>query len=152
MTPHKQLYRHRPDEGQVGDCWRTAIGCLLDLPPTEVPHFVETCWNDTPTANLNARRWLATKGLGFVELAYSGDLDSILASIAACSPHTYYLLGGNSRTGVGHSVIGCHDQIVWDPSLDDAGIVGPMDDGYYWVTYLVPLLIVRNAPAEVAHG
>ena len=149
MTPHKQLFRHRPDDGSIGDCWRTTFACLLDLLPEEVPHFTEHCWNDTPKANAAARAWLATRGLGFVELAYQSGLDSVLASVAACSPNTYYLLGGNSRTGVGHSVIALNDQIVWDPSLDDTGITGPMDDGYYWVTWLVPSFLIKSPVAEL---
>jgi hypothetical protein len=144
MTPHKQLFRHRPEEGQVGDCWRTAIGCLLDKAPHEVPHFVEDCWNNTPVANAKARTWLATQGLAFVESAYQGTLEGVMAGVAANCPDVHYLLGGNSRTGVGHSVIACNEQIVWDPSIDEAGIVAPMDDGYYWITFLVPYFLVKQ--------
>lgn len=144
MTPHKQLFRHRPDEGQIGDCWRTAIGCLLDKPPADVPHFTEGAWNNTAEANAKARAWLATQGLSFVESAYAGTLEGVMASVAANSPNVHYLLGGNSRTGVGHSVVACNEQIVWDPSIDDAGIVGPMDDGYYWITWLVPHFLVKQ--------
>ena len=42
MTPHKQLNRHRPEEGVFGDCYRTAIACLLDLRPQDVPHVADT--------------------------------------------------------------------------------------------------------------
>lgn len=145
MTPYKQLNRHRPNEGVIGDCWRTAIGCLLDLPPDQVPHFCDgDAWDKTDVANAATRAWLLSRGYGFVEFAFSGQLEQILQSIAANSPRAYYLLGGNSRNGVGHVVICCDDGIVWDTSLDDSGIVGPGPDGFYWITFLVPAQIVRS--------
>ncbi|HEV7913020.1 MAG TPA: hypothetical protein VGP22_04590 [Albitalea sp.] len=151
MIRHTQLFRHRPEEQQIGDCWRTTIACLLDKHPSEVPHFLDGCWGDARQANANTRAWLATQGLSFVEVAYQAcALESILASVSAINPDTYYLLGGNSRTGCGHSVIACNDQIVWDPSIDDAGIVGPMDDGFYWVTYLIPLLLMKRTTSSGA--
>ena len=39
MIKQKQIYRHLPEAGQIGDCARTVIACLLDLHPCEVPHF-----------------------------------------------------------------------------------------------------------------
>ena len=41
MEFYKQLNEHNPDEGVYGDCYRTAIGCLLNIPPEFVPHFCE---------------------------------------------------------------------------------------------------------------
>lgn len=144
MTPHKQLFRHRPDEGQIGDCWRTAIGCLMDRSPHDVPHFVQDCWQNSGRGNQNARAWLALHNLGFIETPYaSAPLPDVLAAVGAVNPNTYYLLGGNSRNGVGHSVICLDDRIVWDPAIDDSGITGPMDDGYYWVSFLIPLFLVK---------
>jgi hypothetical protein len=60
----------------------------------------------------------------------------------AINPGVFYLLGGQSRTDCGHSVVCLDDAIIWDPSLTDAGIVGPMEDGYYWITVLIPLSMV----------
>lgn len=149
MKPQHQLFRHRPDEGQIGDCWRTVIACLLNMPAADVPHFVQTCWNESATATARLRAWLASVGYGYVEMAYTGTgaLQSILDSIADCNPNTYYLLGGNSKTGCGHCVIGLNDQVAWDPSPDAVGITGPMDDGYYWIGFLVPASqVVSKAP------
>jgi hypothetical protein len=143
MTPHKQLFRHRPAEGQIGDCWRTTLGCLLDKAPHEVPHLIEDCWDDSARAKEKTRAWLATQGLAYIEYALDCSLETVLASVGGINPGVHYLLGGNSRNGCGHSVIACDDQIVWDPSLDDAGIVGPMEDGYYWVTFLVPSFLCK---------
>lgn len=28
--------------------------------------------------------------------------------------------------------------------LTDAGIIGPMEDGHYWVTWLIPMLLAKD--------
>ena len=144
MTPHKQLNRHRPEAGEIGDCWRTSIACLLDMHPREVPHFVEHDFEDSATATRNLREWLAGIGLGMVEFPFSAPLEAMMSSIHAINPGSYYLLSGNSRNRCGHTVVACGDKIVWDPSIDDSGIVGPMDDGYYWVMFFVPGKMVKR--------
>ena len=48
--------------------------------------------------------------------------------MGAWNPGLYYILGGNSRHGVGHFVICANDKIVHDPSLDETGIVGEYTD------------------------
>jgi hypothetical protein len=142
MTPHKQLFRHRPEEGLIGDCWRTCIACLLDMAPADVPHFCDAeAWNNSELANAAARRWLHARGFNFIQYAMQGELEAVLRSVAACAPDQHYLLAGTSTTGCGHSVIGFNDAVAWDPSIDDAGIVGPMSDGYYWLTWLTPSLL-----------
>jgi len=54
MRFHKQLItNHNPESGIFGDCQRTAIACLLDKHPSDVPHFAtpET-WNNGETFDL----------------------------------------------------------------------------------------------------
>lgn len=154
MIKQKQLYRHRPEQGEIGDCHRTAIACLLDLRPEDVPHFGEMNWDHESRAfrepghfNEDVALYLAGQGLARVDVVYGGgDLEGVLNMQAHLNPDAYYLLGGESRTGVNHTVIGQGGAIVWDPSLDDSGIVGPCKpDGYYWITYLVPLRLVEKA-------
>jgi len=145
MIERKQLFRHRPEEGEIGDCHRTAIACLLNMEPESVPHFGKKDFEigiekRSQAAEVDA--WLAERDLAQVSIAYSDDLEDILSCMGALNPKAFYLLGGRSRTGVNHSVIGCGDRIVWDTSLDDAGIVGPCSDGYFWITFIVPALLV----------
>lgn len=145
MTPYKQLFRHNIEENVIGDCWRTAIGCLLDKRPEDVPHFVEEHWGDPETAMRLTREWLKTQGYGYIEIPYNApNLQGILDTINAINPGVYYLLGGNSRNGTGHSVVALNDKIVFDPALDNSGIVGPMDDGFYWIGFLVPAIILKD--------
>lgn len=138
MTPHKQLFRHDPGNGVWGDCGRTAIACLLDLAPADVPHFYDNgVRSDVARSSVDA--WLAPRGLRLIEIPFPGavGLDAVLAHQKAVNPGVHYILLGKSRTGVGHVVI-CRDgEIVHDPSLVDAGIVGPCDeDDCYWITFL----------------
>ncbi|VFR81092.1 hypothetical protein RAN3_2518 [plant metagenome] len=144
MTPQKQAFRHKPEEGIYGDCRRTAITCILDLPRDDVPHF-GLHFGNSEAFHEAERVFLASRGLSKINVVYQDSLENVLMTLQATNPDAYYLLGGTSRTGVGHSVVGLGGQIIWDPSLDDSGIVGPMDDGFYWVSYFVPLVAMRRA-------
>lgn len=145
MTPYKQLNRHDPDKGVIGDCWRTAIACLLDMHPREVPHFCDGAnFHDVAAATAMLREWLAPLGMGIVELPYTGELDAVLGTISHFNPNTYYLLAGTSRNGTGHVVVVRDGCIVWDPAIDDSGIVGPAESGHYWVSFLVHSSMVKR--------
>lgn len=135
MTPHKQRNRHRPDEGIYGDCWRTALACLLDREPEGVPHFLD---GDPPDDELDAAvsAWLDAEGL-VIHSVHSGgdgqDRDSFIEAISWANPGLHWVLVGASANGVAHTVICLDGEIVWDPALDDAGIVGPHPDSGHWV-------------------
>jgi hypothetical protein len=148
MTPHKQLNLHKPLEGQIGDCFRTVIACLLDLHPSDVPHFYQEVWHEpdaAQTAERELRKFLRHYDLDFIEVAYKDTLLNVMEAQAIMNPGIYYLLTGNSANGVGHVVICCGDQIVHDPAIDNSGIVGPSDTGNYHITWLVPSLMRRLA-------
>lgn len=147
MRYHKQRFRHDPEAGIFGDCHRTAIACLLDLEPEQVPHFGQ----ENPAAQEFGRavgRFLATRNLADVHIAFKASLPDVLQTMEALNPGMYYLLGGTSKTGCGHTVIGCGERIVHDTSLNDSGIIGPMDDGHYWVTWLVPLSMKKHVEQQ----
>lgn len=138
MTPSKQLFLHKPEEGQIGDCWRTCIACLLNKRPEEVPHFTSNSWGDYSATRKSTLEYLATLGLSCIEYPVASSvLDDVLSSTHLINPYHYFILSGNSKNGTGHSVICLDSRIVWDPSLDDSGIVGPMSDGYFWISWLV---------------
>lgn len=145
MIYRKQLFRHDPANGVYGDCHRTAIACLLNLEPEQVPHFGLN-FDNGELFHHQVREWLASQGLCQVDSVFNASLDEVLLTQEALNPGVHYLLGGKSRTGCGHTVVACGGKIVWDPSLDDAGIIAPFDaDGLYWVTYLVPISMQKRA-------
>lgn len=140
MMPQKQLYRHEPENGRNGDCHRTAVACMLDLAVEEVPHFfAEVDPKDKDLAWDAQQAWFAARGEVLLSIPYNGkdlSLQEILDTMRITNPGVHYLLGGESKTGVGHTVVCKDNAVVHDPSLDDSGIVGPMEDGCYWVSFI----------------
>lgn len=135
----KQKHYHRPEEGEYGDCHRTCLANLMGVDRDSVPNFGEH-YGDSEKFFEAERQWLLSQGLATVQVGYDGSLSlqQVLDTMGALNPGIYYLLGGTSASGVGHSVIGLGNRIVFDPSLNDSGIVGPMEDGRYWIQFLVP--------------
>lgn len=137
MTPYKQLFRHAPENGVWGDCHRTAIGSIFDVPPDQMPHF---CDRDRDDADRLVGEWLAERGLTQLQFPFAcgddpeGSLRAVLRLMRHWNPGQFYLLGGTSRSGYGHTVVCLDDAIVHDPSRDNLGIVGPLEEGCYLLT------------------
>lgn len=142
MTPQKQLIRHCPELGLYGDCHRAALASILDLPILSVPNFMEGLGpKDGKEFESLERSFLASLGLRPIVCPYQVDsLQDLLTSVKQCNPGVYALLGGHSMRGVGHTVVMFDGEIIFDPHPSNCGILGPMDDGYYWVTYIGKLL------------
>jgi hypothetical protein len=145
MTPVFNSVRHDPENGLYGDCHRVCIASLLDLPANEVEHFCDGTTQPPETWD-RQERWLNARGLSSVNVVFPGDtlLEDIFTTQNLMNPDHYYILGGNSSIGCGHSVVCKGGEIVHDPS--GGGIVAPMPDslnphGFYWITYLVPLFM-----------
>lgn len=132
MTPLKQANKHDPDNGVWGDCHRTAIAAMLDMPRDDVPHFMD---GGAPDGVGKAKEWLLTQGIVPINMVFNSPLEEVLQTMGFLNPRVCYILGGQSKTGCNHSVVGRGGAIVCDPSQSDAGIIGPCDDGYYWVTF-----------------
>ncbi len=137
MKAQKQKFQHDPDNGIYGDCQRTAIACILDMDRDEVPHFYDGGVSAKKAAKAT-REWLSERGLTLFQVAFHSDteIDKFLESLDAINPGQHFIWGGKSRNGVNHSVVVSGGEVVCDPSLNDAGIVGPCDDGFYWIDIL----------------
>jgi len=140
MTPHKQRFLHNPTEGIWGDCDRTAIACLLDLSPEDVPHWNDGCEGRGPVNEISAlirREWLAERGLFLVSInLIAASLAEIMEWAVTNHPDIHYLVGGSTDRGVNHVVICRNRDMVHDPHPSGAGLSGPADDGYWWVNFL----------------
>lgn len=153
MKPQKQRFRHNPAQGVYGDCHRTAIAIVLDLEAEDVPHFMDGNAyrkGGGPKANELFEMWLNERGISTISFPFPGEnLARVLDTIASCNPLSKpaFILAGSSRNGCNHSVVACDGEIVCDPSLDDSGIIGPCDDGHYWVTFF-GLLDATKDPAR----
>ena len=149
---HKQLNRHDPDGGVFGDCYRTCIAILCGLHPGEVPNFGTGGTATQADADREAATWLADRGMGLITHTVTGTiggLPDIMRGMTCQTPGVHYILSGQSRTGVNHSVIACDAKIVWDPSLTDAAIVGPMSDDCEW-GFIIEFLVFAGGVASSA--
>ncbi|HYC63550.1 MAG TPA: hypothetical protein VEC14_02375 [Reyranellaceae bacterium] len=133
----KQRIEHDPDNGRWGDCHRAAVASVLQLPYEAVPHFMDHGVSAAEAGRIE-REWLHSIGLTMICLPFNADLSHLLSGLGACAPDVHYILGGTSRNGTGHSVVCRGGEIVHDPSPVESGIVGPMDDGFFWTTFFVP--------------
>ncbi len=138
MTPQKQLFLHRPGEGQFGDCWRAAIACVLDLPVDDVPHFgLVGLVGEPGDYMVVTRAWLAERGFYLLQVPYSGEtLESVLGLVGMLNPDVHYLLTATKDGDVDHNVVCRGDQVVWDVSLEPKPLTGPASDGHWWVSFI----------------
>lgn len=139
----KQKFRHKPDEGIFGDCARTVLACLLELPRDDVPHFYEV--ENDPDFHAKMDRWLADRGLDRISIVFNGDqtVEEVLRSVSFLNPCLRFQLMGTSKTGCNHVVICKDGKIDHDPSINNSGIVGPCNDGFYWIEFLTPIQFTK---------
>jgi hypothetical protein len=134
VTPCRNEFRHDPDNGTFGDCHRCCVAAILDLAPSEVPHFAGIQHATGRDWLEILREWLADYGFSYVRFAYLGTdtLETVLEITAQNCPGVPLILGGAAAAspGVGHSVVIMDGKIVMDPS--DSGICGPMPGEDLW--------------------
>lgn len=157
MIRQHQLFRHDPENGTYGDCHRTAIACLLDLQPQDVPHFYQLkvdalnrgedfSWRG------EVERFLNSKGYTGVDITYTSSLNELFDYMSLVNPRTLYLLGGTSMRGTNHTVICRGGGFEWDPHPDSDFVIAPLDNGLFEVTFLLPISMRADAANGVDHG
>lgn len=139
MTPYKQLIKHDPANGKWGDCYRTAWGCLLDIPPEEIPHFVDQGRDD---CDVLLAAWLKEQGLRRVCFPLNGEMPmkDALHFMREWNPDVYYLFSGSSVVA-NHVVVALNNKIIHDPAGRKRPFVGPASDGCWWIDVAVPLSV-----------
>ncbi|WP_445222223.1 hypothetical protein ACKWRH_21445 [Bradyrhizobium sp. Pa8] len=150
MKPQKQLLRHNPPTA-YGDCLRTAIAIVLDMDAADVPHFMDGAVSGDDGAAA-AEAFLNARGMTAINIVCDGSrpLQAVLDSIAGTNLREMpiFLVTGTSRNGCAHVVVACNGDIVCDPSQDDSGIIGPCEDGYYWLTFFGALQATNGKAKE----
>lgn len=157
MIRHHRLFRHAPAQGQYGDCHRTAIACLLDLHPVDVPHFYQLkvealARGEAYDWEADVERFLRTRGFTQAHVNFNSTLEDLFSFMGSVNPHTLYLLGGESVRGVNHTVICRGGRFEWDPHPDSDFLRGPLDNGFFTVTFLLPISMCAIAEAPNAHA
>lgn len=150
MIRRHQLFRHEPHNEIYGDCHRTAIACLLDMEPWQVPHFTQLA-HTTPGYDWESgvAAFLATQGLCSVDVVFGPEngVEGIFRFMQNRNPRAFYLLGGTSPRGTNHTVICCGDGFYWDPHPDRDFLDGPLSHGFYELTFLMPLAMQMQEAA-----
>lgn len=141
--------------GDHGDCYRTAIACILEVEPVQVPHLSEMALaSDNPggAANAALNEWLRPRGYQILDFPFLCEADAaatdMVAELARHSPGSsaWYVVVGNTRrseeSGQSHAVVCSADgAVVHDPHPSDAGLEKPISLGdgryAYWITALV---------------
>ncbi len=119
MTPYTQTIFVNDPRGIPGDCMRTAVASLLDLPIEAVPHFVLF---DEPGAWFEAfNLWLRGRGL-YVKPLRAGHVDRECLAL------------GMSPRDVEHIVVWGPDGLVHDPHPSRAGI----EPRQFWALAPIP--------------
>lgn len=145
MRKHKQLLLHQPHNEIFGDCHRTALACLLNLEPHEVPHFVQLSYTQPEYDwQIGKRKWLNDRGLDFVDICFD-NIENLFNFMDGWNPDALYLLGGRSPRGTDHTVIGHGGGFYHDPHPEGGFLVGPLSSGYYGVTFLVPKFMMEKS-------
>lgn len=139
MLYNKQLFRHKPELGQYGDCHRTCLANMLDLEPASVPNFA-VHYDDIPAFYREVDKFLSSKGLAEFTYAMSGTLEDVLNCMQVWNKNQLYILCGKSPRDTNHSVVCRGGKIICDPAIDGGDLVGPASDGYYWISVLTPIL------------
>ncbi len=135
---NKQLNLHDPDNGIYGDCFRTCIANLFQLKPDQVPHFYKGGKEKEEVDQVHD--WLKERGWRMLSFAYACPAvkDMLDYFSKSFSGDFYYMIGGRSKTGANHAVICLNDKIIFDPSIEDSGIVGPMSDRFFYIDVFTP--------------
>lgn len=123
MKPIRQIVPHKPDKGQIGDCFRACIASLLELPAEEVPHF---CDGPEPSKDhawyRRANAWLKQRGMIYMVYDYSEHSRRHL--VENVGGGVYHILEGKSFSGDDHCVVGKDGEVVFDPCPFGRGLNG----------------------------
>ena len=132
MTPSDQEFTSQPEIGQFGDCQRAVIASLLDLPISDVPHFLQEANGNSGSFWEGIQAFCRKQGYVYLTVparcgaAFFGDDGNVYHEISGPSPR-----GG----GLFHAVVGCNGDIVFDPHPSREGLAG--DPAKWEHAYLV---------------
>lgn len=126
-----------------GNCYPTAVACILEVPPTDVPN-IETLWDvGTGFAYDVMHKWLNEKGYKLRDFAveysvfhegsekikdtinvdYLSNLsEDTKAQLREELKDKYYMVSGKSRRGIYHVCIYKNGSLIHDPHPTSEGI------------------------------
>jgi len=118
---HQTIFGNGTDGQTRGNCFSTAIACILDLPVEEVPHF---CLSDDWRGITNV--WLKDYGLFYLDVGVPADMRAEhIFEFAG-----YHVISGQGPRGYRHSVVGRAGKIVHDPHPSGDGLLTEEEYGF----------------------
>jgi hypothetical protein len=97
-------------EGVGGNCVQASVASILELPLSDVPHFLAIA--DAPNQwELAMMDWMEERGVGYIRREGEWIFDG------------YYLASGPSPRGVSHMVVYHDGKLAHDPHPSRAGII-----------------------------
>lgn len=129
---------HDPNSGMFGDCHRTCMAMVLGVQRDTIPNFGEH-FADMDKWMALEKAFCSAMGLFPIHIAYNSEGDWGVPERVIYHIHNYvapgapFILGGFSPGGTNHSVAIREDGVMLDPQGRDTPLVGPCDDGHWWV-------------------
>jgi hypothetical protein len=152
MIFRKQLKPHLPSAGIIGDCLRTCYACLLDLEPSQVPHFAQLAYDsksefglvETPDETRFQNEWLLSQGyLQWTTAIRLEPYETITQALDAFvhlnqAPKHMFMVTGQGPNAA-HVCIYKGADLLWDPSPSNAGLIGGIPpQNAIFITVLMP--------------
>jgi hypothetical protein len=105
---------------QLGDCWRTALACLLELQVEQVPHFADE------QRDVEGGWWTAAVEFALAHGHVLADADPVFPVPDPTDAHCI-AIGPSPRGPWTHAVIvtSTRGSLVWDPHPSRTGLAGP---------------------------
>ena len=120
MRYHRQKARfHRPDKGRFGDCYETALACILDMELEAMPSFgygLGGGLGDMMTFAERVRKW-TPPGIYIWTFDFKAPcMEELLDWCGERNPGARYIVyGGTKRPGNNHAVCCRGNEIEWNP-------------------------------------
>lgn len=143
MIKRKQIYFHNPENGAHGDCYRTCIACILEIPNFGV-HY-----DDNEKFFAEADKYLASQFLARVIHAFDCTLEDLLKMQNHCNPDAYWILTGRSKNETTIVSSAWAVRLFGIPLWTTAGslvrhTVKMVQNSFWWNTSFHPLLRERE--------
>jgi len=120
--------------GIQGNCWQTAVACLLEIDPEVMPNQHDYDWkiknskgeNEYGPSYHNALQKFLHKHFQLTYTEYTGP--STLYAFLEIKPPGWHLMTGrtirsDSLQGARHVVVARYGEVVWDPHPSRAGLL-----------------------------
>lgn len=142
-----QAFSHKPSDGVQGDCYRTAVACVLGVERDSVPHSHDELSGPENEAFIDA--WLRPQGLRRIFIPVLGDdFKEVANAIYPRGGGLPLILTGCGPRNVNHVIVVHGVDDFWCPTLGkvaaEVALIGPaLPDNYFWAEW-----IVRDPTAE----